>query len=83
MVSRINTRIQDLTGLDVSTAEELQVSDSMALLLGASHQFQHLTSSGWVACACSGRVATKIYLQRGKKVVFAEQLFNGKWLFWG
>lgn len=26
VVSRINTRIQDLTGLDVSTAEELQVS---------------------------------------------------------
>lgn len=26
VVSRINMRIQDLTGLDVSTAEELQVS---------------------------------------------------------
>lgn len=25
VISRINTRIQDLTGLDVSTAEELQV----------------------------------------------------------
>lgn len=25
-VARINARIQDLTGLDVSTAEELQVS---------------------------------------------------------
>lgn len=27
VVSRINMRIQDLTGLDVSTAEELQVSN--------------------------------------------------------
>ncbi|KAF7247275.1 Prolyl 4-hydroxylase subunit alpha-1, partial [Varanus komodoensis] len=27
VVSRINTRIQDLTGLDVSTAEELQVAN--------------------------------------------------------
>lgn len=26
-MSRINTRIQDLTGLDVSTAEELQVAN--------------------------------------------------------
>jgi hypothetical protein len=33
VVSRINMRIQDLTGLDVSTAEELQVGDHIILTL--------------------------------------------------
>lgn len=40
VVSRINTRIQDLTGLDVSTAEELQVRGRMG--------FQHLVLGGWL-----------------------------------
>lgn len=78
-MSRINTRIQDLTGLDVSTAEELQVSVRGGLVLDGS---QHFTVDGWLVLA-QGRWPQKLtYLQRGgNKVVFAEQLFSVKWFF--
>lgn len=39
VVSRINMRIQDLTGLDVSTAEELQVGCHIILNLSL-HSFK-------------------------------------------
>lgn len=38
VVSRINMRIQDLTGLDVSTAEELQVSSQHLKLFSCPHE---------------------------------------------
>lgn len=81
VVSRINTRIQDLTGLDVSTAEELQVSVRMGLVLDGSQLFSiSLWTDG--LCLLRGGVATKPHLQRGRnKGVFAEQLFSVKWLF--
>lgn len=57
---------------------------------GAAGKWQHGFAAGcqsprcgWMACACSGGVATEtVFIDRGEeKVVFEEQLFSVKWLF--
>uniref|UniRef100_A0A8B9GA70 Prolyl 4-hydroxylase subunit alpha-1 n=1 Tax=Amazona collaria TaxID=241587 RepID=A0A8B9GA70_9PSIT len=75
VVSRINTRIQDLTGLDVSTAEELQVANYG---VGGQYEphFDFARANAFKELGTGNRIATWLFymsdVSAGGATVFPE-----------